>query len=455
MNHSICAQQVLLPDGWAHNIRIEIDNKGIIASVQAAGAGVQSDVDTLLPAPANLHSHAFQRAMAGLTEKRGPNANDSFWTWRKLMYRFLDQLTPADVESITTFVQMQMLEAGYACNVEFHYLHHQTNGKPYGNLAEMSERIIAASQTSGIGLTLLPVLYQYGGCDKRELGNGQKRFGNDIDNFAKLHSDCASAIKRSRADNTLGIAAHSLRAVAPQDIKHLSTLVGANPIHMHLAEQAAEVDEVKAAYGLRPVEWVLENMPIDSQYCFIHCTQMLPHETKALAQSGAIAGLCPITESNLGDGIFDCVNWLNTGGKLGIGSDSNIRIGLTEEMRVLENSQRLRDQTRASLATKEKSTARRILDEINAGGALAAGRKTGAIAPGYQADLTSINSECVELLGQSGDTLLDCFVFAGDDRLIEHVWSGGRHVVKNGQHINKESITASYIKTMQALSKII
>lgn len=453
---TIHAQRALLPHGWAKNVMVSFDETGRIHSCEentqeAAG----HKVGILLSAPVNIHSHAFQRAMAGMTERRGPDPTDSFWTWRQLMFRFLDQLTPEHVEAITAFVQMEMLEAGYATNVEFHYLHHQTGGVPYENLAELSERVIAAAASSGIGLTLLPVHYQYGGCDKRELGAGQIRFGNNFDRFARLIDNAQGAFKHLPEDAALGLAPHSLRAVGSQNLENLAQLANGRPLHMHLAEQIAEVDEVQACWGARPVEWVLDNADINDLWCMIHCTQMLPHETEGLAKSGAVAGLCPITESSLGDGIFDGLRWFDHGGKIAIGSDSNIRISLCEELRTLEYSQRLRDNSRAALATEQKSTARRIFDEALIGGAQVSARKTGLLKAGYWADLITLDADNIDLEGREGDAILDSFVFAGDDRMVLDVWSAGRHKVTNGQHIDRYHIAARYRSVMQQLGAVI
>ena len=454
---TIFAKQALLPSGWANNVLVEIDANGRIGNVTQDADSTQSahpiehSVGVLLPSPVNAHSHAFQRAMAGLTERRGPNPSDSFWTWRQLMFRFLDQLTPEDVEAIAAFVQMEMLEAGYATNVEFHYLHHQPTGIPYSNLSEMAERIAAAAQSSGIGLTLLPVHYEFGGCDKRSLSDGQIRFGNDFDRFAKLYESTRTSVSAVSNDATMGLAPHSLRAVAPEDLPHLAQLADGRPIHLHLAEQIAEVDEVKSAWGLRPVEWVLENMALSSQWCMIHCTQMQPHETEGLAKSGAVAGLCPITESSLGDGIFDGINWLQHGGSLAIGSDSNIRISLSEELRTLDYSQRLRDHSRAAMATQMKSTARNLFDLTLAGGATAAGRDCGSIATGLWADLVTFDDKHIDLEGRAGDVLLDSFVFAGDDRMVKEVWAAGRHLVSDGQHKLHSEIEQRYRRVIKKL----
>ena len=452
----ILAKRALMPSGWETDIIVVIDDGGKIEKVGKAGDlsaenRIDHHVDILLPAPVNVHSHGFQRAMAGLTESRGPQATDSFWSWRKLMFQFLQQLTPDHVEAIAAFVQMEMLQAGYATNVEFHYLHHQADGRPYGRMAEMAERIAAATLASGIGLTLLPVHYQFGGCDRRPLAGGQLRFGTDIDAFGRLFEQSEDAIRALPTDSRIGLAPHSLRAVARDSFAPLVDLAAGHPIHMHLAEQIAEVDEVLSHWNSRPVEWVLDNLDITEQWCLIHCTQMMPHETLGLAQSGAVAGLCPITESSLGDGIFDGVRWLEHGGSLAIGSDSNIRISLSEEMRTLDHSQRLRDNNRAALASPDKSTARRIFEAMLTGGAQASGRKCGKIEPGYWADLISLEQSHVDLTGLSGDLLLDSFAFAGDDRMINDVWSAGRHQVRQGRHVNHDAIMSAYRQVMLEL----
>ncbi|WP_394699058.1 formimidoylglutamate deiminase [uncultured Cohaesibacter sp.] len=453
----IYADTALLPEGWKSNVLVEIDKVGRIASlssdVEAAKAKATADhrVPILLPAPANLHSHAFQRAMAGMSERRGAEALDTFWTWRQIMYRFLDILKPDDIETIAAFVQMEMLEAGYACNVEFHYVHHQPDGTPYAALAELSHRIGAASLDSGIGLTLLPVLYQYGGCDKRPLGPGQIRFGNDFERFAKLHQGATAMLPNLPVDSAIGVAPHSLRAVGQDALRDAVQLAGSGPLHMHLAEQVKEVEEVEAAWGARPTDWLLANHQVAENWCLIHCTQMTDAETDALAATGAIAGLCPITESSLGDGIFNGVRYLSKGGRLGVGSDSNIRISLSEELRTFEYSQRLRDRCRASVATTERSTGRVLFEAVTAGGAQAAGRKSGRIEEGAWADLLVLDGKSLMLDGVKGDEILDMFIFAADDRLVTDVWSAGRHLVKDGCHVASDSIRSRYREVMTRL----
>lgn len=442
------AETALLPEGWARNVAIEVE-AGRIARVSCDARAEGPQLGCLLPAPVNLHSHAFQRAMAGLTEFRSAG-QDSFWTWRNLMYRFLDRLTPEDVEAIAAFVMMEMAEAGYGAVAEFHYLHHAPGGQAYDNLAEMSGRIAAAAGETGLGLTLLPVLYQRGGCDGRALTTGQLRFGNDPDRFASLWQKAGGALAGLPADARIGVAPHSLRAVTAAGLRAALALDGSGPVHIHVAEQLAEVDEVRGHMGARPVEWLLHQMPVDRRWCLIHATQMAPHETIALAQSGAVAGLCPITEANLGDGVFDAPRFLSAGGRFGVGSDSNLRIALSEELRLLEYSQRLAHRGRAVLATPAASTGRVLFEGAVRGGAQAAGRHSGAIAPGHWADLLALDTSG-DLAGRQGDALLDGWIFAGDDRLVREVWSAGRHIVREGRHVAHEAVTRRFRAVMARL----
>ena len=450
------ARTALTADGWRTGVRLEIGGDGAIRSIEtgvevpAAGAGL--DADVLLPAPTNLHSHAFQRAMAGRTERRGPDGTDSFWSWRALMYRFLERLDPDDVEAIAAFVQMEMLEAGFAAVAEFHYLHHDPDGAPYADVGELSARIAAAAETTGIGLTLLPVLYAAGGCDGRALAGGQRRFGNDETRFAALHAWAADAVDSLPGDARLGVAAHSLRAVSPAQLRFAATLVPDAPFHLHVAEQPAEITEVRDALGARPVEWLLANHDVDARWCLIHATHVDEAELAGLARSGAVVGLCPITEANLGDGLFEARRYLGAGGALGVGSDSNLRVSLAGELRTLEHGQRLRDGARAVLADAARSTGRRLLEEACAGGARAAGRPSGAIAPGRLADLVALDGSATSLLGTEADATIDAFVFAGGDGAVTDVWAAGRRVVRGGRHVRRDAIEARYRTTVLDLS---
>ncbi len=449
----IWAREALLPEGWRDSVLIEIAPGGRVGAVGPDTAPTTDclRVGVLVPAPANCHSHAFQRAMAGLTEQRGAEPSDTFWTWRQRMFAFLERIMPEQVEAIAAQVQMEMLEAGFATNVEFHYLHHRPDGGPYADPAEMSARIAAAAATTGIGLTLLPVHYQFGGLDRRPLGAGQRRFGTDPDRFARLVEGAERALGVLPADTVLGIAPHSLRAVAPETLAMLAALRPGAPVHMHLAETPGEVAEVMAALGRRPVEWMMENVALSSRWCLIHLTQMLPAETRALARTGAVAGLCPLTEASLGDGIFDGVTWCDENGAIALGSDSNIRISLAEELRQLDTSQRLRDHSRAALATAARSTGRRLLEDVATGGATASVRGRGRIEPGAWADLLALDTTHVDLEGLRGDTLLDSFAFAGDSGMVAEVWAAGRHLVRGGRHIRRDEITAAYRTAVRGL----
>jgi len=454
-SNSIWAEHALTDNGWQSGVSVVLDEAGRISSVSANQPPSGTRTGILLPAVANLHSHAFQRAMAGMTETRGPDPRDSFWSWRKLMYRFLQHLSPDDVESIAAFGQMEMLESGYASVGEFHYLHHQADGNRYQQPAEMSERIIAAAKLSGIGLTLLPVLYEQGGCDGRALTDGQKRFGNSIDSFSEVYSEAKACISKHLPNASIGIAPHSLRAVSQAGLKASHQLADGQPFHIHIAEQEAEVQEIIAAWNARPVEWLLDNHAVDQSWCLVHATQMTPQETKDLAQSGAVAGLCPITESNLGDGTFAGTIYQENQGVWGIGTDSNVRISLSEELRTLEYSQRLRDKGRAIYAVENRSTGRVLYETALQGGAQALQRNSGSISVGQIADLQALDASSSNLLAVQNDAWLDAWIFASDDRLITDVWSSGVHLVSEGRHIHRDQIDSRYRKTMSALSDLL
>ena len=448
----IHAKSALTPLGWQRDVELVIGADGAIASIGPQTGRADHHAALLLPAPLNLHSHAFQRAMAGLTEQRGQDASDSFWTWRRLMFRFLQQLSPSDVQAIAAQVYMEMLEAGFGAVAEFHYLHHDIGGVPYGDLALMSQRIIAGAQQAGIGLTLLPVLYQFGGCDGRALQGGQARFGNDPDQFLRLHEQANRALGAAPADYRIGMAPHSLRAVSPEALRAVVSAAGGGPIHMHLAEQVAEVDEVQAHLGARPTEWLLANHQVDARWCLIHCTQMTDSETRALAATWAVAGLGPLTESSLGDGIFNGKTYLEADGRFGIGSDSNIQISLFEEMKTLENSQRLAARARAVLASPDRSTGRVLFDAAASGGAQAGGRCSGKLEVGAQADLILLDDDNAHLCNRAGDIALDTLIFGGGGQAcITDVFSAGRHMVRGGRHIHRDTIEAAYKRVMRAL----
>ncbi len=447
----IFAKQAKLSSGWAANVRLTLTD-GRITRIETDQVALASDavVDTLLPSIGNLHSHSFQRAMAGMTEYRMAG-KDSFWTWRDLMYRFTANLTPEHIEAIAAFVFLEMLEAGYASVGEFHYLHHQPGGAPYDNLGELSARIAAAAGTTGIGLTHLPVMYTYGGAGQVPLQAGQTRFGNSVDRFVDLVACAKRAVAALPSDCRVGIAPHSLRATSPEDLKAVLATHPTGPVHIHISEQPKEVEDIQAWLGARPVEWLLANTDITPDWCLIHATHMTTDETVNLAQSGAVAGLCPVTEANLGDGPFNGPAYLSAGGTIGIGSDSNVLISLTEELRTLEYSQRLRDIARNVMVVDEGSVGDTLYSGAAKGGAQALGRGTGEIAVGELADLVAIDSTSASLCALQTHQLLDGLVFAAKDDVVTDVWSAGRHVVQSGRHINREPIVAAYKSAMQSL----
>ena len=398
-----------------------------------------------LPGMVNLHSHAFQRGMAGLAERAGA-AEDSFWTWREVMYRFLDRLTPDDVEAIATMAYVEMLEAGYTRVVEFHYLHHDIDGRPYANIAEMAERISAAAAATGIGLTLLPVLYSYGGFGGQPATAGQRRFLNDTDRYLKLR-DASLQAARNVPGAIVGAAPHSLRAVTLDGLQRLLEAVPEAPIHIHVAEQEKEVADCLAWSGKRPVDWLLDAVAVDERWCLIHATHVTPAEVARMAASRAVVGLCPITEANLGDGIFPAVDFVDRGGRYGIGTDSNVLISVAEELRVLEYGQRLRDRRRNRLARPGNSVGGTILEAAGAGGRQAAG-----IGAGDQADHVQLDRDAVELAGRSGDGIADAWIFAAGRPLVAEVWAGGKRVVEGGRHVARRAAEQRFGKVMAKLS---
>jgi len=450
----IWAKNALTPSGWQSHVLVDIDATGKIVSLQNSVGNPPHDaqqVEVLLPAMANLHSHAFQRAMAGLAERSAGTGQDSFWSWRDWMYRFLQILQPEDLQAIAAMVQMQMLQAGFAAVAEFHYLHHQTGGQPYECPAEMSQRIMAAAAESGIGLTLLPVLYQVGGCDGRPLAGGQLRFGCQVEQYLELHREGAKFLNLLPPDCRIGVAPHSLRATTVEGLQQAVELAATDPIHLHLAEQVAEVEELIACRGRRPVEWLFDHFNPTNQWCLIHCTQLLPHEITSIAQSQAVVGLCPITEANLGDGIFPAVEFLRQGGRWGIGSDSNVRISLTEELRILEYSQRLRDRNRLVIAAPEFSNGRVLYQSALAGGSQALGRESGSLTVGNWADLVSLSLDRLDPIQTVDDQLLDRWIFVNGDQGVDRVWSAGRLLVQGGIHIHRETIEQKYRQTIRGL----
>ncbi len=447
----IHAELALLPGGWARDAAVSVGPDGRIAAVETGVAPPPGAPRRLLvPAMANLHCHSFQRAMAGLTEGR-EDGRDGFWSWRACMYRFLDRLTPDQIEAIAALAFVEMLEAGYAAVAEFHYLHHAPDGTPYDNPAETAARICAAAGTTGIGLTLLPVLYAHGGAGGLPTEPEQRRFACDFPLYERLVMNAEAALACLPPDARLGVAPHSLRAATPGQVAAVRAAWPDAPLHIHAAEQPREVAAVEAAHGRRPVDLLLD-LGAGEGWTLIHATHMTREETEGLAWSGAVAGLCPITESNLGDGIFPAVRHLAEGGRIGIGSDSCVRIALAEELRTLEYGQRLRDGTRCALAGDTASTGAALHAAALAGGAQALGRETGAIRPGAWADLCALDADALAFAALPEARLLDGWILAGDDRLVREVWAAGRAVVRDGRHIAREGVERRCRAALAALT---
>ncbi len=451
---ALFAETALLPDGWAERVRIDWDAAGAITSVTPnAAQGRAERADALLPGMANVHCHAFQRAMAGLTERAGPEGDD-FWSWREVMYRFLAKLDPDQIEAIAAQLYVEMLKAGYTAVAEFHYLHNDPAGRPYADRAELANRIIAAAGASGIRLTLLPVLYQTGNFGGAPATEGQRRFLMKTDAFNALVESLAKA---HRGRIRVGIAPHSLRAVAPEALHEskatLDRLDTTAPIHVHAAEQTKEVEDCLAWSQRRPVEWLLDEMQPDQRWALIHCTHMTADETRRLAASGAVAGLCPTTEADLGDGFFPLIDYLAANGRFAVGSDSNVGIAPAEELRWLEYGHRLNRQKRNLVpAAKGQSIGAKLWRGALAGGAQALAQPIGAIAPGRHADFLALDRTHPSLVGHAGDGLLDALVFAGGTGAIRHVMVGGRWVVRDGRHPAEERIAESYRAAIRRLA---
>lgn len=445
-----------LPDGWASNVRVTVTGSGCFTEVVAGVKEV--DIPILqgfaIPGIPNVHSHAFQRILSGLTENaRG--GDDSFWTWREAMYRFANILTAEQVYAVAANVYMEMLKFGYTNVAEFHYLHHAPDARPYENRDEMALVLKRAAADAGIGLTLLPVLYMSSGFGNQPLQPAQYRFANSIEDFCSLMESLAPKF----ADDPrfrLGVAFHSLRAVAPHAmdsmVRWAQEFDGMIPIHLHIAEQQMEVDDCLEWSGLRPVEWLLRHQDVDARWCLIHATHMNEAECVELARSGAVVGLCPTTEANLGDGVPLLDIFLKREGRIAIGSDSNVSVNPIEELRWLEYGQRLRLKKRnVTCQDRHDNCGEKLLQKVLSGGAQASGHRIGAIAPGFRADVVLLDGDASRLVTKDQEHLLDSFVFSGNDNLVTDVMAGGRWVVHNSAHIDESEISENFKRTLREL----
>ncbi|OJG00105.1 formimidoylglutamate deiminase [Pararhizobium antarcticum] len=443
---SIHVKSALTPAGWRRDVRLVITG-GQISALESGVAAQAGDErhDVLVPGMPNLHSHAFQRGMAGLAEVRGPG-DDSFWSWRTVMYRFALSMTPDHVEAVAGQLYMEMLEAGFTRVGEFHYLHHDIDGRPYADVSEMAQRIAAAAALTGMGLTLLPVFYAHSTFGGAAPSEGQRRFINDPERFSRLLEGCDSVV-RGLPGGQVGVAPHSLRAVTPDELAAVVAMSEDRPIHMHVAEQVREVEDCIAWSGKRPVEWLLDNASLDDRWCLIHATHMTDDETRRMVRSGAVAGLCPITEANLGDGTFNAKVFADAGGRFGIGSDSNILIGIPDELRQLEYSQRLLHRSRNVLSEPGRSTGRALFDGAVDGGGRALGSPVG-IAIGQRADFVCLRQPDIGSL--LDDAVLDSWIFANGTQ-PDCVWVAGVKQVEHGRHIRHSEIASRFRGVMAAL----
>ena len=441
--------KALTSDGWRRDVRLTID-VGVISGVETGVAAQERDERHALGVPgvANVHSHAFQRAMAGRAERRSPGA-DNFWSWRETMYRFALEMSPDQIEAVAAQAYVEMLEAGFTRVGEFHYLHHAPDGRPYDDLGEMSARIAAAAETTRIGLSLLPVFYAHSDFGGAPPSDAQRRFVCDLDLYARL-VDRARELVQSLDGADVGLAPHSLRAATPSEIAAVVGLAHDAPLHIHIAEQVAEVDACLAWSGARPVEWLLDHAEVGPRWRLIHATHMTPEETRRLAASGAVVGLCPITEANLGDGVFNARDFVGRGGgRFGIGTDSNVQISLAGELRLLEYGQRLFHRARNVFGEPSRSTGRALFDSAQRGGAFALGRAPGLVV-GADADIVIPRADAIV---RDEDDVLDAWIFS-DVASVDRVFARGRLVVEGGKHFRRDAIADHFRATMlQLLAK--
>ena len=457
-SRSLFAEHALLPTGWARDVLLSWNDQGVLTDVRAQTGGpegIPRAAGPVVPGMPNLHSHAFQRAFAGLTEYRGAE-QDSFWSWRSLMYRFASAITPEQLEAIATGLYVEMLEAGYTSVCEFHYVHHDPEGRPYADDAALSMGLLRAAARAGIGLTLLPVLYQTSGFGGTPPSVGQRRFIRSTDNMLALLQKLQPLCEAQGA--RLGLAPHSLRAVPPDSLREalagLHAIDATAPVHIHIAEQTAEVDACLAWSGQRPVDWLLNHAPVDARWCLVHATHMTPEESTRAARTGAVAGLCPSTEANLGDGIFDAPTWLQADGRWGVGSDSHACVNAAEELMQLEYSQRLATRQRNVLASAaQPSVATAMTLQAVAGGAQASARAVAGLVPGQQADMVVLDALHPLLRDlPTPEAMLSAHVFASHRQsALSQVWVRGRLQVQSGRHVLHEHAMSGLIAARQQL----
>lgn len=449
------------PGGWLSPGFVEVGADGMILSVSdrpPAGRRTERLRGFGVPGLSNLHSHAFQRALAGRTEfVTAARAEDNLWTWRKEMYRVVDRLTPEAYEAVAALVYLEMLKFGMTAVCEFHYVHHQPGGQAYANPAEMSERLIAAARRAGLGLTLLPVLYAHGGIGK-PVEATQKRFVHQVDDYLTLIDTLRKQSTRHPALR-VGLALHSLRAVMPDEARAalagMAAMDRAARLHIHVSETTHEVEEVKAGLGARPVQWLLDNVGLDDRWCLVHATHLDASEIAGAARSRAVAGICPLTEATMGDGFFPLTEYHDAGGAWGIGTDSHYSTSAAEELRILECGKRLELRRRNVIARPRDGQAvhsgRVLFDTALAGGEQSSGQGGGALVAGRRADLVMLDPGSHVLLGHGRDTVLDAWTLGGTQNPVRDVMVGGRWVIRNGVHAEEAAIRSAYLAALKKL----
>jgi len=449
---AVFARQAFLPSGWRHDVRLSYSH-GRFTHIEANQKPQPGDTlcDIALPPLASLHSHAFQRAMAGLAETRRDPA-DSFWTWRKQMYALASRVTPDDMRAIAAQLYLEMLKAGFTQLGEFHYLHRTPDGNAYDNKAEMALAVIDAAQEAGIGITILPTLYSHAGFG-RALAPEQARFRSDPDFIAEI----LGAITARHGGDIMvqhGLALHSLRAVDRQNLAQMLGMIAPDlPIHIHIAEQQREVTECLDYLGRRPVAWLMDEVPVDHRWCLVHATHLDHDETLRLAASGAVAGLCPVTEANLGDGFFPLEPYIARHGRFGIGTDSNVLPSVAEELRLLEYGRRLATQKRCCALPEGMlgSVGRFLYESALKGSAQACAHGGGKLALHHRADLCTLDQSDFALPDLQNDALFDGMIFARATLPVRNVLAGGRWVIENGHHPQEASIQARFRDVVRRL----
>ena len=450
-------KHLLQKDGWKSNIRVSVDSEGIITSMVETTNSDNAEIISgfALPGFQNAHSHAFQYAMAGLAEVHAvSHTSDDFWSWREAMYSLALQVSPDQMESIATMLYSEMARQGYTNVAEFHYVHHQKNGQPYDNLAEMGSRMIAAAQTAGINITLVPIFYQKGGFGQ-EPNDRQRRFiSKDIDTYLNLLAASEEACKNYTGAN-IGIGIHSMRGVEPSCIAEIAKNGPQNiPFHIHVSEQLKEIEDSLKHLGKRPVEWMLDNVNMSNRFHLVHATHLTDAETKGIAQVGANVVLCPTTEGNLGDGLFPLKNFQNYGGNWSIGTDSHIGINPLEELRVLDYGQRLISHQRNTYTSPKQGDSGQFAIEM----ATLTGRKAmGDFSTEFFAVGTTLNAAVIDekaplLATTSAEKRTSTIVYTADATQQIATIVKGKIVVKEGKHNLQTPIRSAFAETLKSLS---